>query len=288
MNNLVGIHSISSNGQGLYISAGSGYGFSAFPQVINHSGTYYYDNFGNGSQIYDNIVGSYSSGINFNAAIGYNFSKQGYNFSKHIVAEIGVSYVSGKIYQVTDYLYFGNNYSGLIKTDFNLQGKMWRIVPTFKLYSEPSTITPYLKAGIVFGVGGIIIMDYVETQSSNPPNGNSLITDASLKFTEGISYGLMAAAGADLFISKQFGIYLELGFTGQTWAPEHSEYTKDNINGQDQLSTMTVNQKVTNYTNNLNITYPQDPNQPTIQLKQFNPFSDWGFKLGVKYNFGKQ
>lgn len=275
--------------QGIYILAGGGYGFSAFPEQIAFS----YNSLqtiNSHTQTSNEVIGSYASGINFNAAIGYNFSKQGYNFSKHIAVEIGVTYISGNTYEangswLTNISYPYNTYNYTEKLNAN----MWRITPAIKIYTEPSVITPYLKAGVVLGIGGTLIVNnddtYINTDSLN--NSTTDVHSRTTKYTKGFSIGLMASLGADYNLNNQFGIYCELRFTGQTWAPEHSEITKMTYNGSDQLKGQTIASTQYNYSNNPSSNSNSDPNQPLQAFKTYYPFSDWGINIGIKYNFGR-
>jgi len=269
--------------QGIYISAGGGYGFSAFPQKIT-SDINSYQTQNTYTQTINNTIGSFASGVNFNATIGYNFSK-------HISTEIGISYISGNSYTsngsiISNYSYPYSTISGTNK----FQASIWRITPAIKIYSEPSDITPYLKAGIVFGFGGVMIANEDETTVFTD-SLNNITTDAqskTIKYTKGYSIGLMAALGVDYNLSNQFGIYCELTFTGQTWAPEHSEITKLTDNGKDQLPGQTIETTQYNYSNNPSSNlYQHDPNQPLEASKTYYPFSDWGINIGIKYNFGR-
>ncbi len=280
---LLSFHSINNYAQGIYMSVGSGYGFSAIPQQITYNGTEI-STANNNSRSVNFTYGSYSNGINFNFTLGYNFSKQGYNFSKHFTTEIDVSYISGSSYQST-YNYINNVDSSSYTINYKAQGKMLRIIPSIKIYAEPSDFTPYLKTGLLIGFMGSLIIN--RDQTSYFINNNPIIDSRTIEYSKGLSLGLMAAIGTDYLISKQFSCYFELVFNAQNWAPEYSEITKYTLNGLDELSTLNISDKKTNYRSSYNSSTTYDKNQPFVTGKQYYPFSDWGFKLGLTYNFGK-
>ncbi|MEI6815991.1 MAG: hypothetical protein WCL14_05230 [Bacteroidota bacterium] len=283
--------SINSYGQGIYFCLGSGYGFSAFPQLITNTWTE--NENGNTSQSTDNpVFGSYSNGFNFNAIIGYDFSKHGYNFSKHFSTEIGISFINGSTYESTGdwtiHATQSNPTTSNVLIKNKLQASIWRIAPTIKWYTETTTFTPYIKIGFIIGLGGKIKVDYdrTDTWTDSLNITSKETTNTSRSYTKGFSFGLSSALGVDYFLSKQFGLYVEFNFTGQSWAPEHSEYIKYLNNDKDILNSLPINERYANYSNKGIFNSPTDHTQPSEYEKEYYPFSDWGFKIGVKYNFG--
>jgi hypothetical protein len=277
---MLSLVSKNSTAQNFYITAGLGYGFMAASQSLGDN--YSYTSSGNTiSESDQSVKGSFGSGLNFGGALGYMFGE-------HLGAEIGVSYLSGSTISSTS----NTNFVTVSTTSisYSSSATMLRIIPSLKICGEPAKITPYIRVGLVLGISPTITTNSNETDTYTTGFGTTTDTTIAItnKFTGGISIGFSVALGADLKLSDKVSIFGEIGMIAQTWAPTQSNYSTWTKNGVDQLASMTTSQKQTDYLDNYSTTstVPTNTGLPSQALKQYAPFSSWGFNVGLHFNFG--
>ena len=135
--------------QGLYISAGGGYGFSAagnssFASTENTSNTATLNN----TYTYkiSNGTGSFGRGAQFGATVGYMFSE-------NIGAELNIGYLLGSKNTNTNY---ETKFNGTYSSTDTYSGKMLRLTPALRFSVGKDKLKPYMRVGLVIGVGGKI------------------------------------------------------------------------------------------------------------------------------------
>ncbi|MDI1353580.1 MAG: outer membrane beta-barrel protein [bacterium] len=263
--------------QGMYANLGLGYGMSAGGTISP------YDNssVSNGSTTtynYKSVSGGGSFGKGMQ--IGGTF---GYMFNKNVGAELGISYLMGGKITSKD-VYTGTNSSST--DEYTYKGKMLRFAPGIRLTVGEGKIKPYMRTGVVIGVGTKLTETYHRT-SVNGSNTN--IRDEETAYTGGISFGFACGLGMVYAINDNLGIFAELGIITQSWAPKKGEVTSSTLNGVDQLSGMTTSQKETEYLKSYSEVSPgSDPGSPNKSQQFKMPFSSAGINVGVHYTFGAQ
>jgi opacity protein-like surface antigen len=219
----------------------------------------------------ESVNGSFGKGVELGLGAGYNLNK-------NIAAEINLNYLFGGKIDFSD----ATDSNTPTETE-TLKGRMFRIIPTIKV-SGGEKFKPYAKIGLVLGVGTKLIDESVSYNYIF--NGTIDKIEETTEFDGGISFGFKGNAGIDFSISEKLGIFVEINFISQSWAPQKAEITRYELNGVNKLSSLDVRDKETefveSYDPNLNIeTYESDKS-----LKIYLPFSSWGFNAGIKLTFG--
>lgn len=264
-------------GQKFYLSLDGGYGFDALNNVIANNETM-------GSN--QAITGSFGSGFNFGGLVGYKISK-------NINVELSGSYLIGNTIDYSgiggvDIVIYNGTTITIPSCDHKYRGSMFRIIPGIKITMDSAKIIPYIRGGIVIGISPKFT--YYENGYFAYPLITFENTISTTEYSGGTTIGGMAAIGLDYSFNKHLGIFTEVNFIAQSWAPNQSAITQYTLNNIDNLQNLPVIEKQTNYVNSLSsstgtVYYS---NQPKQALKQYYPFSSWGFNVGVTYHFGKQ
>jgi outer membrane protein W len=269
------------NAQGLYVSAGGGYGFSMAPNSSFSANDYTRNPSGIGTvETYkiSNSTGSFGRGVQFGATVGYMFSE-------NIGAELNIGYLVGSKITTTDkeLKNNGDTYSSTATAS----GNMLRLTPALRFSVGKDKLKPYMRVGLVIGVGNKIATTFSSTDF-NASNGKTNIDQSEMALTGGVSMGFAAGIGVNYMFSDKVGIFAELGIISQAWAPSKSVLTKSTSNGADNLPFMTTSQKETDYVSSYTTTSGTfSPGTPSVALKQYTPFSSVGINVGVHLAFGK-
>lgn len=249
----------------MFITAGGGYSFPANKQFVGWEYT--------ADASKETFTGVYSTlghGLSGGAMFGYNLCEYG-------GIEIGYSYLYlGQVAMMYD----DRSDTGMTITGSDEMGmKMNRITIGGRFSYGEGNFKPYLRTGLVLGVGGKFMDAHYRTYQS----GSGTSTETTWEeYTGGIAWGFATGLGANYMFSSSVGIYFEAAFIGQSWAPQNSIYTKYEIDGVDQLPNMTTSEKETVYLDELSFTSaaPND-NAPSEDLKYFLPMSSLGINAGV-------
>lgn len=262
--------------QGMYINAGSGYGFPAAPYLMADN-IIVYSSGESGSTFESEIVkgsGSFGKGIQVGAVFGYMFNK-------NMGAELGINYLIGsKIESKREYK---DGYWARIG-EITESANMLRFTPSLKITTGNGNLKPYLKAGLVIGVASKILSTYKTTYTGefDPP-----VEESEYEMTGGISFGFTGALGADFMFSKSIGIFAEIGIITQSWAPKKRECIKFTIGGQDHLDDLTTSQREVEFVESASSDSDYvDEDIPRQELKTYYPFSSVDFNVGIKISLG--
>ncbi|MEI6816230.1 MAG: hypothetical protein WCL14_06440 [Bacteroidota bacterium] len=311
-----------------YINLGVGYGYNkdyldsliqVGPFVFNgtnttntiNSNTIYTSSglySGGATYIYnkDEIHSKFGAGININGTVGYRFNE-------NISLEVGFNYLpKTSINTETKIINNANNinyssdttyYTGVDETDYYYtieSSSRIRFLPSIKISAADSKITPYVKMGLVIGIGGT--MKFTESENYNyisswKSSTLDTLTYQSYKYSYavtsngGTSLGFSTAIGAEYKLSDQFNLYGELRLISEQWAPTHGEVNQYQTNSIDQLAGLSTDQKQFDYTNNVSNTTSYNSSNPTSPQgfnkqypKQYFSYGSWGVNVGVKYS----
>lgn len=162
-------------------------------------------------------------------------------------------------------------------------------MPSLKIQAPLTKITPYVKAGIVIGVGTKIKTEQQSVSSSG--YGNVVNYSIKTEYNGGLPFGFSGAFGGNYKLNKKFSIFGEFNFISQNWAPRHRKMTSYVYNGTDVLNNLLPYQRETDYVDNYtekNVNgNPEDPYTASKELKSYHPFSSWGISVGLQMNLGK-
>ena len=249
--------------QGLYVNVNAGYGLQMSSQNIAYY-AFYNQASASGSFTREQINVSFGKGLNFGAGLGYMFNE-------NIGAELGVSYLLGGKSLAHD------TYTGGY-TDHTLYARFLRLNPSLILSAGSGSISPYVKMGVLFGMGSItyIYDDYDDGD----------LTYQTEKLNGGIGFGLTSGIGANYSLSEMISLFGELNMVNMSYAPQKGEITEFTNNGVNILPDLTTKQKETEFLKEYttSASNPIPDSQPSQTLRQKMPFGSIGLNIGVKVN----
>lgn len=262
------LSSHTSNAQ-IYINAGIGYGAPVFKNLLSAdytttptSGTY---------------TGQYSS-------LGRGFQPQlviGYKINPTAGIELGYGYLIGS--KVVKDIEDGSDPDAVEKGTGELWARMSRISLGLRFTQAEGNLNPYMRLGMVLGVGAKVTS---ETNTTITGPGLNSTFSRKEEFTGGIAVGLSGALGVNYHVSETFGIFFEAGLTAQQYAPQRGLITVYKVDGQDQLGSMNVRQKETEFSEEFTESNPPNDNAPANELKYYWPMSSIDIAVGVHFFFG--
>jgi hypothetical protein len=252
------LSNIRSIAQNFYIETSIGGSYNLLPKNIgnNYDFNSYMDGLTKDGDIGN---GSFRSGVNYNLSLGYKISN-------HFSGELGVSYLDGNSKQSNQGSTFYSKW----------YGQMTCLTSILKYSLKTRLFTPYIKEGIDVKIDGNITHSF-QFSSGGSPLGTDFYHTTT--YYGGNSIGFLSSIGCDIKLVDNFTTFIEFLIIIQNWEPSHSESSF----GGGVVGTGTIN-----YLNNASPYFNYNTNQPSIAPTYNNPFSCWGFNIGVKYNFGKK
>jgi len=250
-------------GQGAYINLQTGYGFkmstmNELPGGVSSSG---YTSL-------ERTPYSYGAGFSFGGAFGYMFNS-------NIGLELGASYLIGA---TTSSEYKFANPQNDIETQREYSAKMLRIAPSIILSTDYKVLNPYVRFGLMLGVGSF--------EKSIYQVSNNAVYEQVEKFNGGIAIGHVSSLGAAFKLNEKAKVFVELNMVNMNYSPTKSEVILAKENGKSLLSDMPTNIKQTNYVESYSYTNNNPtPQEPRTQLKIVYPFSSIGINIGFHYAF---
>jgi hypothetical protein len=101
-----------------------------------------------------------------------------------------------------------------------------------------------------------------------------------------VAVGLTGALGI-AFGGETMKLFIEAEVVSLRWAPSSSEVTGYSVNGVDKLSTLSVEQRKTNFDNSTfsDSRTPSNGSVESTSVKSYFPFSNLGLKAGFMFGF---
>jgi len=183
-----------------YVRAGLGYGLSLGSQYI---GTNY--TVSGTTTNYEGVYGSFGAGLNFGAAFGYSFTS---NFK----GELGVSYVLGNEYEVTDK-------STNEPTTDKIKCSMFSITPGMIIMTDAGDIKPYAKLGLV------IAFPQMTEEYEYYSEHNKYVK--KVEASGNIAIGFTGGGGLFYPINDQLMLFGEVSFTNIAWEPAEADISSN-------------------------------------------------------------
>jgi len=233
---------------------------------------------------YDAVKGSYTSGISTGGFLGYYLNE-------NISFEAGISYLfANEVSYSSNHSYisissFGSTTNITDNIDYKVKLKLINVYPAVKFSLPNKFVTTFIRTGFLYGISSMTQdITEIQTGSTNQTNDDSRLTTLN-------SYGIFNSIGIEKKFAEHFKIFAEWTFRYQTFSPIKDSYTKSNINGVDQLPTMTVSQKETEYVDSYSTSSSSsgptvDPNQPRKSIAYKQTFNSMGLQVGIIYEFG--
>lgn len=263
-----------------YIEIDAGYGIPLSSQ--NMGGNYtanHVANYDEGTDTYYQTWESVSSTLGKGSDFGVSY---GYMFTKHIGAELGVSYfIGGKVKTKNLFTFTEIEYSETnIYYDHEYNTKsanMLRLTPSLIFTVQLNEISAYTKFGLIVGKG------YILNESSDEENHETVVT--TQKLYGGLAVGVNAGVGVSYQLSERISIVGELNTINLSYSPTKGKMTEYTLNGEDYLPDISLFMKETEFVNSIDSEeYTPDETKPTKALKQAYPFSSIGFNIGIRIN----
>lgn len=260
-----------SYGQRFYANLSGGYGLGS---------TELYDGNNNSSR-----VGSVETNTKSNIKIGTgaNFGAAfGYSFNENIATELGVNYFIGSKSSVE------NKEEDQFSRDaytISLSGKMLMLTPTIVLSHSVNRLKPYAKFGLIIGFGSVTSeMDYESASISNP--AVRFYGSRTSKLSGSIALGLSSALGVSYELSDRISVFGEIQNLNLNYTPKEGEVIKSSVNGEDNLSSLTTNERKIEFTDSytIDLSKPTDENAPSKDIKPNIPFNNFGINVGISIN----
>jgi hypothetical protein len=250
--------------QGLYAGIEGGYNFP----VASGNLTSKFDG-GLTSQTNELVKGSYGKGMDFGLYGGYMLNS-------NLGAELGFSYLSGAQYT-------GSYIKETVLSNTTLlSARMMRFSPGVRMALGEKKLKPFLKIGLVVGLGGKITATETDLDMQT-----ATTSQKTTQYTGGVSIGVCSSIGATYTLTDLISLFGEVTLVSQSWAPSTSNVTSYSVNGTDKLSTLSGNQKQTNYSSSYSTSAYSPPsiNDPAQALKNYFPFSSAGIQVGIHFKF---
>lgn len=279
------IAQLNTQAQGLYAGLGVGYGFPSqvgafYPGSSASSGSVSYT-----SQ-------SYSLGAGM--AVGVY---GGFMISKNFGVELGISdkfSSSTSSTAATSSIDTGTGFSSVTTGSdvYTAKGSLFRLTPGIRLATGgDGKLQGYSVIGLIIGFpsatledagsGSTVTTDILGTTTT------SYTSDEITTYSGGMIIGFHGAIGVIYAVSDKIGIFGELNGNFQNWAPSQGLITTATVNGADVLSSMTTNEKQTNYESSYTVTSTSNsPGNAREASIMYLPFSSWGLTVGIHMNFG--
>ncbi|NCA76880.1 MAG: hypothetical protein EOM90_11135 [Alphaproteobacteria bacterium] len=227
---------------------------------------------GNGSQRMISVV-PLALGRGFTGVAAF-----GYKPSKYFGVELGISQFLGFPKEADSVI----SLPGAGATEATVAGTMLALNPAIVLSPGFRYINPYARIGFILGIRPTInATGEYRNASMNPPDESKAIRH----FYGGVAVGLNAALGVTWKVSNNVGLFAEFAFSNLNYSPRYSEVTWYEKNGVDQLSSLTVKQKNTEYYSNIDPDEVIPDTSPDKQLRKNVPFSNAGVNIGVSFSF---
>jgi hypothetical protein len=248
--------------RGLYATINTGYGTG-----INTSNISNFTETAR-SYTYERLGLSFGKGINLGGSIGYLYTR-------NLGVELGISYLSGLNTTGT------GTYLDRIETN-TFNANMFRIIPTFVFSAGYEKINPYLKLGLIIGVGS-----FTHTYNVTYPSGYVLLTD--YKWNGGMAVGFTSALGATCKLNTNLSLFGELNLISLNYSPQKMVITAASDNGTSVLESMSTHDKETVFVNSYTVDRNNtvDPTKPNTTIRVSFPFSSLGINVGIRINLAK-
>jgi len=283
---------LSLNAQNKYVKLGGGYNFSLNSELLTDefSETYTYtpnyktmkyETSYNKSD--KGVYGSFGKGLNFNITGGINLNEK-------FAFELGINYIKSTEYQgkhVITERYSDMGYVIQQTTRKSYVGRMFSLTPALVFQTELNKkYNCYFKLGMILGKGWY--NGETEYYLDQPAQFPDTIINRKFEFTGGFSLGTIAAIGIIKPLADNLSFYSEINIISLSFSPTGGQMTEYKINGIDNMSKATANEKSVEYSDEINFYSSTEKTQPTKNLSQPKPFSSWGINIGLIYTIGKK
>lgn len=223
--------------------------------------------------IFENVPISLGKGLYFGGAFGYTLkNKLGF--------ELNFSYLTyPKKFTYSDDCYYScsiDNNSVLYECIYNntLSGKMLQFIPSLVLSTKIKNIVPYLKLGLILGIGIINDKEYLKE--------NDTIREYHWQYSGKMAFGFNTIFGTSFDLNKPYSFFIEIFTNNLSYSPSKGNLEKYKKNGNNEdFSGFTNDFKNFKFVDSYNIS----TSSGIQRLKTNYPFSAVGINIGILYKF---
>lgn len=258
---------------GNYVELHIGYGLPSGSQNIDWEVNNLIDITMVDLDVYQNGSFTYlkSSQINLSLGEGFNTGLAfGHDFNEHVSGELGLSYLFGSTTTAT--------YTGFDESATNrLSASLLRINPSVVIDAGSGDWVPYAKFGFIVGFGKVDF-EAESISASETSNGRLEI--------DGTAAGWTSSIGIRHEMSSKVSLFGEVSLVAMNYTPSKAKLTEYDINGVDQLNTLTVSDREVEFVDDFDFpaTLPQPTDQPYTTLQKQLPFGSIGLRIGARIN----
>ncbi len=268
-------------GQSIYLKAGGGIN-------IPVNSDYYYVWADQIKPVNDSItVFRYHESIPYSLGGGKSFAGSvGVDINKYLTLDFAVSFSKSSSCEFE------------IKSDYTFPMEGYKVESNYSIvYDAKSTsFTPSLHLKIPVGFSnfysrlGLIFTNiqmertYKRDLYNNIPGyypSEHLYTNEV--FDKNSSLGFTVGIGFEYYLANKFYLFGDVAYNYIKYVPESSRYTLYDYMGDDELETMSTNEKEFVYVSSYNDLDNNDPDKPKQELKHSFPFDHIAIRIGVKY-----
>ena len=181
-------------------------------------------------------------------------------FNSNIGMELGLSYWPGKTFE-------SSPLEGASQLSESRFGSGFVMTPAIVISSGTQTITPYARAGLVFGLLKV-------TRESKFVESGQPTEEYTLEETGGLAVGYSGAIGVVISTSGTADFFAEIDLQSVTYSPSKMELTRYVVGGEDELY------RVRNPTYTFEESIPS--NSESSLLADRLPFSSIGITVGIR------
>jgi Outer membrane protein beta-barrel domain len=201
----------------------------------------------------------------------------GYMFSEHLGIELDVNIGIAN----TKYTYVDDQISS-VGTKETMKATSYAkmpilAVPAVVIQSGGAKLNVYSRLGAVFPVKNKII---IETEKSSAYSNEQRTQELTTRFRVGFS----GALGVSHNITERILVFGEVNMLSFAPYLKESNVTKYTVNGVDNLSSMSQQDKVTKYEFSASFTSSYSTNNPTVVQTFSVPYSNIGLAAGVSFS----
>ncbi|MCD6010180.1 MAG: hypothetical protein K0Q79_42 [Flavipsychrobacter sp.] len=267
---LVALLSTQCSAQGFYFRAGMGYAVPQAGQTLDGAGTLYNGSLNYATQSYSMKKASFSAGVHGHAAFGYMAGK---NVGMELAADIGLLCKKYEA-QISNVTLQGVPYNIRITQ----QAMPVIINPTIVVQNGGEKWNIYSRLGLAIPLFTDIVRDEIFTNV--PGSGAATTEDYTIQMKNSFSLGFTGAAGVEYRLSSRMSLWAEISILSMSVYIKEAELTAITRNGQ---SYQVPANQVIKYTRSGVIDTTGNTQQAYSQ-----PFSNFGFNVGIKINMSKR
>lgn len=263
----------------LYVSAKGGYGLGMSPRSTSNENT---DPSGT-------ITTSKGPAIGMGAGLTGGLTL-GYLFNQYMGVEVGAHYYGGALTvleQTDPPSTASSSYTSEYKQSF--KGMSIALSPAFVLKTDYDVVNVFTAMGPVVGLASAFQRELSLThqQLTAPNTYKEQTVKQQTEYTGGLCFGVRGTIGLELLLTEKLALLADVTYMGLNYSPNKSVITRYEVDGKDQLASMTTRDKETEYVDSYStMGNAQDPNAPRKSTpNSVMPFTNTAVNIGFRIYF---